>query len=397
MPIIPKRFDGIIEQRDMNRQPSISILTRIRRPEYTGDNRCLPCTAVNLVLATALTGVVALVSPPVAAAVAAGSLASIYARGYLVPGTPELTKRYLPDRVLAWFGKGDVPVSSPDVDFDVVSFLDSVGVVIDDGDDVALAPRFERGLETAAFDLDTEAATTVAAADLLAVAPDRVSFVAGGASWRVLVDGSILGQWESRAAFVADLATHRTLSEWTDEWAAVPDVARGRTLGKLEFEAGTQPGLDDSYVEPGTYAFTEGDADYGLEIYDTADKAGERETVGVAFRLVNLADSDAAVPRLCTVAVKGGSGFEQYDRDDATLVDTAGLPGSDADGLVYAPEGTGISHITVCICTTEPEADCPGCTDPSLTNGGGGGQSRNIGGNGGRGGKPETDPVGGDR
>ena len=165
-----------------------------------------------------------------------------------------------------------------------------------------------------------------------------------------------------------------------------------RTLGKLEFEGGTQPGLDDSFAEPGTYAFTEGDADYGLEIYDTAGTDGESETVGVAFRLVNLADSDAAVPSLCTVAVKGGPGFEQYDRDDGTAADTAGLPGSDADGLVYAPDGKGISHVTVCICTTESAADCPGCTDPSLTNGGGGGT-----GNGGRAGNPGKNSIGGGR
>ncbi|QCC46276.1 hypothetical protein DV707_00470 [Halobellus limi] len=217
----------------MNRRKHIPIMIRIRRPEYTGDNRCLPCTAVNLALAAVLTGGVALVSPPVAAAVAVGSLASIYVRGYLVPGTPELTKRYLPERVLAWFGKGAAPVSPPEADFDVVSFLDRAGVVVDDGDDVALAPAFERRFEAAAFDLDTETAVTAAAADLLAVDPDRVSFVAGGASWRVLVDGSILGQWESRAAFVADLAAHRALSARTDEWASVPDAARGRTLAAV--------------------------------------------------------------------------------------------------------------------------------------------------------------------
>ena len=141
-----------------------------------------------------------------------------------------------------------------------------------------------------------------------------------------------------------------------------------RTLGKLEFEEGTQPGLGDSYAEPGTYAFTEGDANYGLEIYDTADTDGERETVGVAFRLVNLAGGTA--PALCTVAVKGGTGFEQYDRADGLSVDTADLPRSDADGFVYAPAGTGISHVTVCVCTAE--LDCPGCTDRSLSNGGGG-------------------------
>ena len=152
-----------------------------------------------------------------------------------------------------------------------------------------------------------------------------------------------------------------------------------RTLGKLELDSGTQDGIDDSYVAPGTYAFTGGDTDYGLEIYDTADKDAGTETVGVAFRLVNLAGD--AVPSLCTVAVKAGpgSGFEQYDRDDGTTADTAGLPGSDADGLVYAPDGHAISHITVCVCTTEPEADCPGCIDPPLTTDGPGGPNRSGG------------------
>ncbi|QAU14037.1 hypothetical protein EKH57_15740 [Halorubrum sp. BOL3-1] len=165
-----------------------------------------------------------------------------------------------------------------------------------------------------------------------------------------------------------------------------------RTLGKLDFE-GTQPGLGDSYADPGTYAFTDGDADYGLEIYDTADKDSERETVGVAFRLVALDGGTA--PALCTVAVKGGRGFEQYDRVDGLSVDTTDLPGSDADGIVYAPVGTGISHVTVCVCTPESEADCPGCTDPSLSNGG----SDNENGNGysnGNGSKHDSDRHSGD-
>lgn len=141
-----------------------------------------------------------------------------------------------------------------------------------------------------------------------------------------------------------------------------------RTLGKLEFEDGTQPGLGDSYADPGTYTFTQGESDYGLEIYDTVNKDDGRETVGVAFRLVSLAGG--ITPPLCTAAVKGGPGFEQYDRADGLSADTADLPGSDADGIVYAPEGTAISHVTVCVCTAESADDCPDCTDPSLSNDG---------------------------
>ncbi|MBS3760360.1 hypothetical protein [Halodesulfurarchaeum sp.] len=138
-----------------------------------------------------------------------------------------------------------------------------------------------------------------------------------------------------------------------------------RTLGKLELEAGT-PGMDESFIEPGTYAFTEGDTSYGLEIYAIETKDGGTETTGVAFRLVNLEFPDGLVPSLCTVAVKGGRGFVQYDGDESTAADTAGLPTTSPDGIVSAPTGKAISHITVCVCTTESPEDCDGCGDPSL-------------------------------
>ena len=75
----------------------------LRRPEYTGSNRCLPCTVVNLVFAGVASLVAALIAVQLAIAVFAVSLLAIYFRGYLIPGTPELTKRYLPDSVLARF------------------------------------------------------------------------------------------------------------------------------------------------------------------------------------------------------------------------------------------------------------------------------------------------------
>ncbi len=225
----------------MLRQYRTDVLTALRRPEYTGENRCLPCTAGNLVLAAALAAVAAFVSLPLGVAVVVGSLATIYLRGYLVPGTPGLTRRYFPERVLGWFGKADTPGPAADVDFDAVAFLDRTAVVVDTGSDVALAPAFARRLDAATLDLDTEAATTAASADLLGVDPERVSFAGGGGSWRVSVDGSIAGRWESRAAFVADLAAHRTLSAWTVEWASVPGGARGRTLSAIRACLGTCP------------------------------------------------------------------------------------------------------------------------------------------------------------
>ncbi len=87
-------------------------LARLEQSEYTGENRCYPCTAVNVALSLALaTGIGAAVSPPVGVLALGVSLALVRFRGYLVPGTPTLTRRYLPERVLERFGKS--PTSEP--------------------------------------------------------------------------------------------------------------------------------------------------------------------------------------------------------------------------------------------------------------------------------------------
>ena len=81
------------------------LLRTVRQPEYTGENRCLPCTVVNVLIAAVVGVAVSKRSKPAGAGTVAGSLALIYLRGYLVPGTPALTKRYLPPTALRWFGK----------------------------------------------------------------------------------------------------------------------------------------------------------------------------------------------------------------------------------------------------------------------------------------------------
>lgn len=82
-----------------------SPLERLARPEYTGGNRCTPCTVVNLVFAVGLALAAGRVRSLLALPTLVAATVVIYLRGYLVPGTPALTRRYLPDRVLAAFDK----------------------------------------------------------------------------------------------------------------------------------------------------------------------------------------------------------------------------------------------------------------------------------------------------
>lgn len=84
------------------------LLDRFRQPEYTGENRCVPCTVLNVAVAAGLSIAVAVgirygvgetVSVTAGTATFLLSAVAIYLRGYLVPGTPRLTETYLPERI----------------------------------------------------------------------------------------------------------------------------------------------------------------------------------------------------------------------------------------------------------------------------------------------------------
>jgi len=116
-----------------------TALDRYKNQSYTGENRCTPCTVVNVVLAAALGLGLGLFAPPIGAAAFVVGLGSIYFRGYLVPGTPELTKQYFPEWLLARFDKLDEPPvgagSGPSVRSEVGSETESVdGAGDEDGD-----------------------------------------------------------------------------------------------------------------------------------------------------------------------------------------------------------------------------------------------------------------------
>jgi len=193
------------------------VLDRVRQPEYTGANRCLPCTAVNVVLAA--TGSIALgvAWAPLGIAAFAVSLAAIYLRGYLVPGTPPLTKRYLPGRVLRWFEKD--PASAPDRAVDVETALRELGAIEEcpDRDDLCLAPAFhEEWVARLRDDGDTDTENL----RLLGVdtAGEDISANDDGTGISVSVGGQLAGQWPSRAAHVADLAAAGLLRERDPRW-----------------------------------------------------------------------------------------------------------------------------------------------------------------------------------
>ncbi|WP_423751715.1 hypothetical protein [Salinirarus marinus] len=208
-----------------------TLVDSIRQPEYTGANRCLPCTVTNLAIAAVISVVVGAFVPPAGLVLFVVAVAAVYLRGYLVPGTPAFTRRYLPDRLLAVFEKGSL---SPDLAaLDVETFLVDAGVVVETADDLDLDSDFEaawydrmRGLDDGETDVDELAV-------LAGLPPEEFRIDWHGDAFVALLGQERVGQWESRAAFVADVAAARELAARSPAWADAPLAYRSRVLGAL--------------------------------------------------------------------------------------------------------------------------------------------------------------------
>jgi len=218
--------------------PTRALLNRLRRPEYTGENRCIPCTAVNVAISVALGAALATVSIPLAGLALGASLALIYLRGYLVPYTPAITKRYLPDRVLRWFDKEPARRPVEDVEeIDVEQTLSDLGVLTECErvDDLCLDATFQRRWRDHVRELRKKETKTEDISELLELADDGESEIEewGSEAAVVVIDGTQVGQWESDAALLGDLAADKALREWTDEWDRFHVVNRSQILNSL--------------------------------------------------------------------------------------------------------------------------------------------------------------------
>lgn len=143
------------------------LFETVRQPEYTGKNRCAPCTWANSVIAVVLSlavgALVVSVATAAIAVAAAGtvlglSTGAIYLRGYLVPGTPELTAKYFPVWLFEKFDKSPAPfwpstevedveeVEEVEFDIDPVVALQESGAVREcpHVDDLCLSDAFRR-------------------------------------------------------------------------------------------------------------------------------------------------------------------------------------------------------------------------------------------------------------
>lgn len=175
----------------------------LRRPEHTGENRCWPCTVVNVALVAVAAAAVSVVSASTAVGVGVVGLALVWLRGYVVPGTPRFAPRLV------------APIPGSDALFH--------GTVATDGGD--RAPDGESGsLDPADVDgeelLDRLLDEGVLEFDGDAVAPTA----AYRERWRAEMDRLRTEDTESLAAIAREIspaAAARAVREDGDEWVAL--------------------------------------------------------------------------------------------------------------------------------------------------------------------------------
>lgn len=220
-----------------------AAVSRLRDPAYTGANRCLPCTGVNLGLTAATALAVGAVFRPAGLLVGAAGLTAVWLRGYVVPGTPELTKRYLPDRVLGWFDKA--PTEDALGGIDPEAYLRTAGVVTDGpGGDLAVTPPVRAALIDGVADLDSDDRLARSLADTLSLDPADVTVRPEGVGYAARVGMQPAGRWESRLALATDLAAHEVFSRRIGGWLALPVDTRASLLGAFRLSHDSCPGCD---------------------------------------------------------------------------------------------------------------------------------------------------------
>ncbi len=190
---------------------------RIRRPEYTGENRCLPCTVVNLALVGLAALAVARRSRPVGLAVGALGAGLVWAWGYVVPFTPRFAPRLVSLLPVDPFHREGEPGSLGDVGAvdgeAVLGALVEAGVVRVTDERVSLDPAFDERWAAEMEALRSSSDRTLAdelAGDLEGVRTVEVLSVAGDTRF-ALGERGLPGTFVSRPVAIAELAAIRAL------------------------------------------------------------------------------------------------------------------------------------------------------------------------------------------
>lgn len=225
---------------------TMSVVNKIQKSEYTGENRCRACTVINIVFAICSSSVILLtliriIAAPYAVITSIFSLfvflLIIWVQGYLIPGTPMLTKHYMPPWILSKLGKesadSTIQRDNKTSTVDIESFLVEAGAIepCEDIDDLCLVASFadEWHDEMSALpdDVDSNTVLQEHGFDL-----DQSTIKEIGDTIVLLQNGDRVKEWPSETAVKIDVAGARVLSS-SAEWGAFNPFTRSQILSAL--------------------------------------------------------------------------------------------------------------------------------------------------------------------
>lgn len=190
-------------------------VNRLRRPEYTGTNRCWPCTLLNAGLVLGVGFAVSRRRGPLGLLVGTVGCALVALRGYVVPGTPRFAPRLVEPFPLDFDHTAPEGVASDSLGTAVepetlTESLAAAGVIVPDGETLHLDDAFRDAWERRVAALRDLSGSALAERAAAASAEDVDGQFHGG---RVLLVGD-RDVWLSPAVAVAETAAVETLAEW---------------------------------------------------------------------------------------------------------------------------------------------------------------------------------------
>ncbi len=188
------------------------LAARFQNPEYTGANRCIFCTILNLGIAIVVGVLLYSVSRYLAALVFVAFAITIYLRGYLIPGTPWLTQRLLPDPLFSHIKNH----SQRGPQYSVTELASEItpGNLADSSSD-----ETDRGISSTSiiqeaiqerikeFNESSNDGIREAIGSVLDISPDSVNIREYPNDFMISIQGEGAVRWVSRTAFLFDLAT----------------------------------------------------------------------------------------------------------------------------------------------------------------------------------------------
>lgn len=196
-----------------------------RRPEHTGENRCWPCTAVNLGVLAALCAPLGLLWPAAGVVAGLAGAAVIWYRGYLIPYTPRFAPRlarWLPGdpfhrrrggQSFETLGREDGQRGNVDGERVLGTLVES-DAVVPDGEGLVLSELFRTQWTDAMDGLAGSPPEELASAALEAssVAASAEAIEGSDRTYVVLSDGSGNVSWIERPVAIAETAAAEVLA-----------------------------------------------------------------------------------------------------------------------------------------------------------------------------------------